>query len=159
MYPLPIIQEIISKWSGYKFFTKIDLTMMYYTFELDNESKELATIITSYGKFQYCWMAMGLKLSPDFAQSIIEDVLRNLNVDVHINDLAIFSINYKERTAKIIAVLRQLEDNGFKVNPAKCKWAVKEADFLGYWLTPTGVKPWSKKIDAVLKLSPPLNVT
>ena len=82
IYPLPIIQDIISNRSGYKFFTKIDLSMMYYAFKLDNESKELATIVTPYGKFQYCCMAMGLKPSPNFAQSIIENVLQELDVDV-----------------------------------------------------------------------------
>jgi hypothetical protein len=47
-YPLPIIQDIITKHSGYKYFTKLDLTMMYYCFELDEESKQLATIVTPY---------------------------------------------------------------------------------------------------------------
>jgi hypothetical protein len=41
VYPLPLIQDIINKRAGYKYFTKIDLTMMYYTLELDEESKEL----------------------------------------------------------------------------------------------------------------------
>ncbi len=36
--PLPIIQDILRKRTRYKFFTKIDISMQSYTFELDEES-------------------------------------------------------------------------------------------------------------------------
>jgi hypothetical protein len=37
-YPLLIITDVLHKCSGYKFFTKLDVSMQYYTFEFDNES-------------------------------------------------------------------------------------------------------------------------
>ena len=55
-------------------------------------------------------------------------------------------------------MLTTLQANGFTINPRKCKWAVQETDWLGYWLAPEGLKPWRKKIDAILHMDRPRNL-
>ena len=65
------------------------------------------------------------------------------------------STKWEQYLATLDKVLELLEANGCTVNPLKCKFGVKETDFLGHWFTPNGVCLWKKKVDAILKMKQP----
>ena len=155
-YPLPIISDILCKRNGYSFFSKLDISMQYYAFEINKELKDLTIIVAPFGKYQYNVLPMGLKYSPDFAQETMENIFWDVkDAKVYIDDIGAFSNTWDHHINILQIILTKLQDNGFTVNPLKRDRAVQETDWLGYWLTPSGLKPWKKKIDAVLKMEAP----
>mmetsp|Transcript_18443 Transcript_18443/g.31304 ORF Transcript_18443/g.31304 Transcript_18443/m.31304 type:complete len:1093 (-) Transcript_18443:1517-4795(-) len=133
-YTLPIISDIVRKRQGYKFMTKLDLSMMFYAIELTERAKELCVISTPFGNFRYERAPMGLRNSPAFAQSIIEDTLRDIEeCDVYIDDVGVWSNDWESHVKVLSRLFARLEEKGFAVNPLKCEFGIKESDFLGHW--------------------------
>jgi hypothetical protein len=86
----------------------------------------------------------------------MESLLRDLyEVDVYINDVGCFSNSWDTHIQSLHKIVTILQAANFTVNPLKCEWAIQETDWLGYWLTPTGLKPWRKKIDDILSMEAP----
>jgi len=95
--------------------------MQYYAFELDEESSELCVIVTPFGKFKYKRLPMGIGLSTDIAQEIMEKVLKDINdIEIYLDDIGIFSKDWDSHLHTIQLVLTKLQENCFSVNPLKC---------------------------------------
>jgi hypothetical protein len=89
----------------------------------------------------------------------MENIFRVIDdVEVYIDNIGAFSPDCEHHQKLLCTILTKLQENGFTVNPLICNWAVKETDWLGYWLTPTSLKPRIKKIDAVLKMEAPKTI-
>jgi hypothetical protein len=87
-YPIPKIQNLLLKLEGFKHGTALDLNMGYYHIELSDASKELCTITTQWGKYEYQRLPMGLCNSPDIFQEKMNDLLDGLDtVRVYIDDI------------------------------------------------------------------------
>ena len=158
-YPLPKIQDMLQKLEQFSYATALDLSMGYYHIPLDKQSQKLCTTILPWGKYSYAKLPMGLSCSPDIFQSIMNELLGDLPyVLVYIDDILI--LNNKQETAedhlqKIEQVLSRLEEAGFAVNLRKSFFMQQELEYLGYLLTPLGIRPQPKKVEAISRIMPP----
>ncbi len=95
--------------------------MQYYTFALDEESKDLTTIVTPFRKYCYNVLPMGLKCSTDFAQEFMENIFRDIDdADLYIDNIGAFSPNWKHHLQLLRTILTKLQENSFTVNLLKC---------------------------------------
>jgi len=90
VYPLSLVDAIVSCHSSHKYFAKITLTMMHPSFVIDDESKELCTLFTLFGKFQYQRLVMGLKLAHAIAPHATEKPMEALHVASSLDYVGIF---------------------------------------------------------------------
>jgi hypothetical protein len=104
IYPLPLIQEILNKQPGYKYFTKIDISMQCFTFERTEEAKNIRVIITPFGNFWYEWVPMGVKQLPDFAQEVMEDIFWDMLDNV---EVTLMSLEYSHKDGSTIRLSSQ----------------------------------------------------
>ena len=80
----------------------------------------------------------------------MEGVLRNLqNVIVYIDDLLIHSDTHERHLQTLEQVLQRLQQNHLKINLEKCIFGNIEVSYLGFTLTPEGIKPGKNKLKAI----------
>jgi hypothetical protein len=63
---------------------------------------------------------MGLKISPDFTQEVMENIRDVAEVEVYIDAIGIFSDSWEQHLAVLCIVLQKPQENGFAVNQLKC---------------------------------------
>jgi hypothetical protein len=80
--------------------------MQYNTFALDEESKDLTTIVTPFGKNPYNVLPMGLKCLPNFTQETIENRFRNISdVEVYMDVIGAFSPDWEHHLKLLCSIL------------------------------------------------------
>jgi hypothetical protein len=156
-FPLPKISDLLRKLSGFKYATAIDLSMGYYHIPLDLEAQKLCTNLLPWCKYQYKRLPMGVKTSPDILQRIMYELLGDIpNIQVYLDDILVTSNGtFEEHAAIMEQVLERLQTENFRANLHKCYFGESKNDYLGYEITRDGIQPQPKKMESILKLSPP----
>ena len=87
-------------------------------------------------------------------QTMINDLFRDMvnqeNTATFIDDIIIAIDTEKKYDEIVEEVLKRLEENDLFVKPEKCRWKVREVEFLGVVIRPGGVRMQKEKVDGVL---------
>ena len=118
------------------------------------ERNEWKTVFTTpEGSFEPTVMFFGLTNSPATFQAMMNKLLRDLintgKVAVFIDDVIVGTETEEWHDELVVEVIRRLEENDLYVKPEKCKWKVKEVEFLGVVIGPEGMKMEEGKVKGV----------
>lgn len=115
-YPLPRVDELLSKFSQKKYFSKLDMSNAYLQIELEEDSRSFVTVNTSLGLFRYKRLPFGTSSSPAIFQRIIDSVLKGLpGVQTYLDDIIVASKTQDEHLEQVEAVLSKLLASGFRL--------------------------------------------
>lgn len=161
-FPLPLISDQIDRLHGCYYFTTLDMASGFHQLPIHPDSVEKTAFVTPEGHYEYLTMPFGLRNAPSEFQRAITKVLGPLAKTyavVYMDDiLVIGNSDVKESLDRVRTVLKVLSEAGFSFNVKKCSFMKQKAEYLGFEASRGEIRPNSRKIEALVALSPPQTV-
>jgi len=82
---------------------------------------------------------------------LFQDLINQGDTATFIDNILVATDIEEGHNELIEEVLRRLEENDLFVKPEKCKWKVREVEFLGVVIGPKGMKMQKEKVEGMLK--------
>ncbi len=150
-YPLPHIDELLSKLCGATVFSTIDLESAYFQLPLHEESRDLTAFITHEGLFRFCRVPFGLASAPSAFQKMLSTILQgSTNVAHYLDDIIVWGRTQSEHDCMLNKVVRLLQSAGLQLNTPKCQLSKTSLCFLGHTVSAQGVHPNEDHLNAML---------
>ena len=142
-----------------KVFTKMDLRWGYNNIRIKERDEWKAAFTTPEGSFKPTVMFFELTNSPATFQAMMNELLRDLintrKVVAFIDDVIVGTETEEGHDELVTEVIRRLEENNLYVKPEKCRWKVREVEFLGVVIGLEGIKMEKGKVKGVLEWPTP----
>lgn len=159
-YPLPHIEDQVTRLAGKTFFTTLDLAQGYYQVPIEEESICKTAFVTPSGQFEFLKMPFGLANAPAVFSRLIQMTLGRVSRDIalYLDDVMIPTTTVEEGLDLLEKVLQLLTDAKLKLNLKKCSFLKNTATYLGHEITAGTIQPGQAKLNCVANYSRPRNV-
>lgn len=159
-YPMPRVEDQLDLLAGNSLFTSLDLASGYYQIPLSEESRPKTAFVTPDGQYEFNRMPFGLVNAPSVFQRTINKILKEAKIKyaiVYMDDILIPSKDFDEGLSRLEEVLQLLREGGLTLKLSKCHFFLDTVDFLGFDVSANGIRPGSRKSEAVSKFPRPTN--
>ena len=165
-YQMPTVEEVATRLSQAKKFTVVDAKDGFWQKRLDTESGYKTTFNTPFGRYRWKRMPFGISSATEVWQRTMHEFVEDLGgVEVIADDFLIAGFGSTDHE-----VNQSLERNeraffekcrlwNLKLNRAKVKRHQPSVKFMGHPLTSQGLMPDPEKIQAILQMPEPEDVT
>lgn len=162
-YPIPYVSAILDRLRGAKYLTSLDIKSAYWQIPVAPASREItAFTIPGRGLYQFKRLPFGLSNSPATWQRLIDRVLGAdlaLNVFVYLDDIIVLSETFEQHLAILEKIFDRLVAAGLTLSREKCQFCRPELHYLGYVVDKRGLRVDPAKVEAILNIPTPKNVS
>ena len=110
-------------------------------------------------------MPFGLTNAPAAFQRLMQQLLLLLNpkmgaefVNVYVDDVIVFSSSLEDHLEHLRKVVSKLMEAGLKLKPSKCHFTMAEVEYLGFLVTPAGLKQTNWHVKTVEEFPVPTSL-
>ncbi|XP_041786375.1 uncharacterized protein K02A2.6-like isoform X2 [Anopheles merus] len=159
-YPFPIPEEIFTKLAQCNIFTTIDLSDAFAQVPVEEQYRPVLSINTHRGLYQYNRLPPGIKVAPAIFQQLIDTMIAGMvKVCGYMDDLIVGGVTQEEHDTNVKEVLSRIKEYGFTIRADKCVFGMKQIRYLGHIIDGKGIRPDPAKIEAILNLPPPTDIS
>jgi transposase InsO family protein len=142
-----------------KYFAVMDLTSGYWQAPLAEEAKKFTAFRTARGTYQWKRVPMGLKNAGSYFQEqmckIIGSPLLYNGVEVYLDDVIVYGATEAEYLANLKAVFARFKEHKVRLSPSKCRFGVREVEYVGHLINAQGKTFSDEKKNKVLNFPKP----
>ena len=159
-FPLPKIQELLSRLIHCKYFCSLDLHSGYYHISLTEDAKKKTAFVAGDGKYQWNVVPFSIMTAVSTFQYLMSQVLTGLSsfTLTYLDDVLIFSKSWEEHLEHLNVVFNRFKSVGLKIKLRKCQFFKTQLHYLGHKISADSLDPIPEKLNAIKKLAPRKNI-
>ena len=160
-YPIPRIDESLSKLGDAKFFTTLDLGSAFWQVPLRKKDREKTGFACELGLYQWKRMPFGLCNATATFQRLMARALTGVTkkygnlVMCYVDDIVIATPTLEDHIDRLDEVFGCMKRAGLKCKPSKCEILRDSIKYLGRMVDRHGVRPDPEAVEAVLTWKAP----
>ena len=154
-HPLPRVDDTLQSLGGNHWFTLLDQGKAYHQGFVQEESRHLTAFITPWGLYEWVRIPFGLTNAPGEFQRFMEHCLEGIRDEFcipYLDDLLVFSPDFKSHIQHLSTVLERLRSKGLKLKPTKCDLFKHQIKYLGHVVSKQGYCMDTSNLTAIYQL-------
>ena len=148
-FPLPFMDQLLERISGYLFYCFLDGYSGYFQIEIAAEDQEKTTFTCPFGTYAYKRMPFGLCNAPATFQRCMLIIFCDLverSMEVYMHDITVYGGSFEECLINLETVLHRCIEKNLVLNWKKCHFMVSQGIVLGHIISEKGIEVDKEKL-------------
>lgn len=161
-FPVPLMEEVLEKLQGAKFFTVMDLENGFFHVPIKESSRKYTAFVTREGLYEFNVAPFGFCNSPAnfgrYISFIFQDLINENVMELYVDDIVVFGTTEEICLENVKKVLITASKYNLKIKWSKCSFLKNRIEFLGHEVENGKIWPGKEKTKAVRKFPLPKDV-